>query len=203
MTNLPITGEFQVTCEYLRKGDRWSSGYHRGIDLTCSNRYVYCTCDGTVKSVGWDPDGWGRYVRVDNGQGRIHIFCHLVKDSVKVKIGDKVNRTTVLGTMGTTGNSTGVHLHFQIEDAKRNVYNPTEWLGIPNKVGSYNSWDYVVKEVENMAFKDQKDIPVWAEAAVNEAVKDGLMLGDDTGKFRPNDPVTRAELAVVLARMKQ
>ncbi len=202
MTNLPVTGAFRVTCEYLRKGSRWASGYHKGIDLTCSNRNVYCTCDGTVKTVGWDPDGWGRYVRVDNGKGRIHIFCHLVKDSVKVKVGDTVNRTTILGTMGTTGKSTGVHLHFQIEDANRKVYDPTEWLGIPNKVGSYNSEDYQIKEVSEMNFKDEKDIPKWAKESVEKVVKAGLMKGDAEGTFRPNDPITRAEMAVLLARLE-
>lgn len=156
MTNLPVSGKFKVTCEYGRKGNRWSSGYHKGIDLVCDDRNIYCTCDGVVRSVGYDAYGWGQYVRVDNGQGRIHIFCHFVKDSVKVKVGQKVNRATILGTMGSTGNSTGVHLHFQIEDASRKVYDPTEWLGIPNKVGSYNSKDYQLKEGNDMKFKDKK-----------------------------------------------
>ena len=51
--------------------------------------------------VGFDEGGWGRYISIKpEGFERIRIiFCHLVKDSVKVKKGDKVSRKTVLGTM--------------------------------------------------------------------------------------------------------
>lgn len=203
MTNLPVTGAFRVTCEYGRKGSLWSSGYHKGIDLVCDDRNVYCTCDGTVKTVGWDPNGWGRYVRVqEKTTGLIHIFCHFVRDSVRVKVGDPVSRLSVLGTMGTTGNSTGVHLHFQIEDAYRTVYDPTSWLGIPNAVGSYHSNDYQIKEVDEMAYKDEASIPAWAKDAVQKVTDAGLMLGDDQGNFRPNAPITRAEMAVLAARLK-
>lgn len=55
---------------------------------------------------------------------------------------------------------------------------------------------------ESMAYKDEKSIPAWAKDAVKEVTEKGLMKGDDAGNFRPNDPVTRAELAVVLARLK-
>lgn len=203
MTNLPVTGKFKVTCEYGRKGNLWASGYHKGIDLTCSDLNIYCTCDGVVKTIGWDAKGWGRYVRVqENTTKRIHIFCHLVKDSVKVSVGQKVNRSTILGTTGATGNSTGVHIHFQIEDTQRNVYDPTEWLKIPNKVGSYNSKNYQIGEAKTMAYKDEKNIPSWAKDAVTDVTKRGLLKGDANGNFRPNDPVTRAELAVVLSRLK-
>lgn len=226
MTNLPVTGTFNVTCIYGKKGNLWSSGYHKGIDLTCSNLNIYSSCDGVVKTVGWDSNGWGQYVRVEESTTKkIHIFCHLVRGSVKVSVGQTVSRTTILGTMGTTGNSTGVHLHFQIEDAKRNVYDPTEWLGIPNVKGTYNSNDYhiptakpevkeepkgdvpkveikepVKDDVPTKKFKDEANISVWAKADVNKVVKEGIVLGDDKGNFRPNDPTTRAEMAAIICR---
>jgi hypothetical protein len=213
MTNLPVTGKFNVTCIYGKKGNLWSSGYHKGIDLTCSNRNIYSSCDGIVKTVGWDPDGWGRYVRIqESTTGRIHIFAHFVKNSVKVSVGQKVSRTTILGTMGTTGNSTGVHLHFQIEDSKRNVYDPTEWLGIPNKVGSYNSADYQIDTPKpapaptpNPApapssdkYKDDAEIASWARDAVYDLKKQGIMNGDTSGNFNPTDDITRQEFAVLI-----
>ncbi len=206
MTNLPFTGAFRVTCEYLKKGSSWSSGYHKGIDLVGTDGDIYCTCDGVVKTVGWDPNGWGRYVRVqENETKRIHIFCHMVKDSVRVEVGQKVSRATILGRMGSTGNSTGAHLHFQIEKSNtdRTVYDPTTWLGIPNKVGSYNSKDYQIKEESKMAYKDQKKIPAWAKDAVEKVTAKGWMKGDDQGNFRPNDPITRAEMAVLIARVEK
>ncbi len=199
MTNLPVTGEFRVTCEYGKKGNLWSSGYHKGIDLVCNNRNIYCTCDGTVKTVEYDTNGWGQYVRVDDGKGRIHIFCHLVKGGINVKVGQKVSRSTILGTMGSTGNSTGIHLHYQIEDAKRNVYDPTEWLGIPNKVGTYDSADYHIKEESKVAEKDYKGH--WGEKAIQSMIDKKIMVGDGKGKFRPNENITRAEVAQTIENL--
>ena len=73
-------------------------------------------------------------------------------------------------------------------------------MGIPNQKGTYNSKDFEIKEVEDMVFKDDAKISAWARDAVNKVSDAGIMLGDDTGTFRPGDPVTREELAVVLAR---
>lgn len=58
------------------------------------------------------------------------------------------------------------------------------------------------KEVSTVAYKDEKEIPAWAKEAVAKVTKAGLMVGDDKGNFRPNDPITRAELAVVLQRLE-
>ena len=210
MTNLPITGNFRVTCEYGRKGNLWSSGYHKGIDIVSDNRNIYCTCDGTVKTVSFDTSGWGQYIRVqENTTKNIHIFCHLVTGSQNVKVGQKISRNTILGTMGTTGNSTGVHLHFQIEKSNtdRTVLDPTEWLGIPNKVGQYNSKDYQIdndsaKEKQNKLtkFKDSLKIGAWAKDYVNKVVNAGLMVGDGLGNFNPQKFITRAEMASIVYR---
>ncbi|MBQ8768850.1 MAG: peptidoglycan DD-metalloendopeptidase family protein [Oscillospiraceae bacterium] len=192
-----------MTCPYKKKGTSWSCGYHKGIDITCGDRILYSTCDGVVLTVGWDPNGWGQYVRIREATtGRIHIFAHLVKGSAKVAVNQKVSRKTIIGTMGTTGNSTGVHLHFQIEKSNtdRTVCDPTEWLGIPNQVGEYQSKDYQIKEDKDMAYKDEATIPAWAKEAVEKVTEKGWMQGDTAGNFRPNDPITRAEMAVVLAR---
>lgn len=197
MTNLPITGPFRVTAVFGQKGRYWANG-HKGIDLVADDRRIFSSCDGTVKTVAFDEGGFGQYIVVEDAQGRRHYFCHLVRGSALVKAGQKVDRFTVLGTMGATGNVTGLHLHYELRQGA-NVLNPVEWLGIPNQVGSYHSKDFEVKE---MAYKDEAEIPAWAKAAVDQVTADGLMQGDTNGNFRPNDPVTRAELAVVLARLK-
>ncbi len=204
MTNLPVSGKFWVTCIFGKEGTSWAGGYHKGIDITCNDRILYSTCDGVVLTVGWDPNGWGQYVRIREATtGRIHIFAHLVKGSAKVAVNQKVTRSTIIGTMGTTGNSTGVHLHFQIEKSNtdRTVCDPTEWLGIPNRVGEYQSKDYQIKEETEMAYKDEALIPEWAKDAVLRQTEKGRFKGDANGNFRPNDPVTRAEMAVILDRL--
>lgn len=57
------------------------------------------------------------------------------------------------------------------------------------------------KEVKKVAFKDAKEIPSWAKEAVEKVKEKGYMVGDD-GFFRPNDPITRAEMAVIIARLE-
>lgn len=133
MTNLPITGIFNVTCEYGRKG-KWACGHHTGIDLICDNDKIYSSCDGTVVRTGYDKS-YGNFIVVKNNtDNTFHWFCHLSK--ILVKNGN-VNRKTIIGIMGSTGNSTGKHLHFEIRKAS-NKYgddiNPCYWLGIENKV---------------------------------------------------------------------
>lgn len=142
-TNIPLTGTFRVTCEYKRKGN-WAAGWHTGIDLVCDNDIIYGTCDGTVTKIGWD-NSYGNYITVKAPDGKFHWFCHLSK--VTCTEGQKISRTTQIGVMGNTGNSTGKHLHFEIRNSS-NKYadnsNPADYMGIPNAVGSYDSNNYQI-----------------------------------------------------------
>ena len=225
MTNLPITGKFNITATYGQTGPYWKNG-HKGIDFTCDNLNIYATCDGTVKVVSYDANGWGQYVSIHDQQGSRHIFCHLVKGSVKVKVGQNVNRTTIIGTMGATGNVTGRHLHYQINDKNNIPINPCPYLGIPNKKGVYDSNDYQIAEEkpapapENTA-KEEEDVtqeqfnkmmdvylsqlaaqPIdpWAKEDMAWAQKEGLINGDENGNTMPRKFLTREELAAVLHR---
>ena len=141
-TNIPLTGAFKVTCEYGRKGS-WACGWHTGIDLVGDDT-IYGTCDGVVSKIGVDKS-YGNYIVVKAPDGKYHWFCHLSK--VTCKVGDKISRTSKIGVMGSTGNSTGKHLHFEIRNSS-NKYadntSPAEYMGIPNKVGNYNTSDYQI-----------------------------------------------------------
>lgn len=145
-TNIPLTGKFKVTCEFKRKG-KWAAGYHTGIDLVSDNDKIYSSCDGEVVRTGYDKS-YGNYVVVKNKvDGKYHWFCHLSK--INTGTGKSVKRTTVIGIMGNTGNSTGKHLHFEIRNISNkygDVSNPAEYMGIPNSVGTYNSSNYTIKE---------------------------------------------------------
>lgn len=147
-TNIPLTGNFQVTCEYKRKGS-WGCGWHTGIDLICDDDTIYGTCDGTVTKIGVDKS-YGNYITVKAPDGKFHWFCHLSK--VTCSEGQKISRTTKIGVMGNTGNSTGKHLHFEIRNSS-NKYadnsNPADYMGIPNKVGIYNSNNYQINNSTN------------------------------------------------------
>lgn len=146
-TNIPLTGTFNVTCEYGRKngnGLKWAAGHHTGIDLTGSD-IIYNTCNGTVTRIGRNDKSYGNFVVVRDVENHFHWFCHLA--SITCHVGDKVSRVSKIGIMGTTGNVTGKHLHYEIRDSS-NVYghniNPADYMKIPNKVGTYNSSNYQI-----------------------------------------------------------
>lgn len=148
-TNIPLTGKFKVTCEYKRKNTeklKWSAGWHTGIDMLCDNEKIYSSCDGEVIRTGYDKS-YGNFIVIKNNiDGKYHWFCHLSK--INVAKGTKVTRTFIIGMMGSTGNSTGKHLHFEIRNESNkyaDTLDPASYMGIPNKVGEYNSADYQIK----------------------------------------------------------
>lgn len=144
-TNIPLTGEFKVTCEYKKKG-KWAAGWHTGIDLV-GDDIIYGTCDGIVTKIAFDKS-YGNYIVVKAPDGKSHWFCHLSK--VTCLVGQQINRTTKIGVMGNTGNSTGKHLHYEIRDGSNqyaNTCNPADYMRIPNKVGTYHSTNYKIPSI--------------------------------------------------------
>ena len=67
---------------------------------------------GTVVFAGWDGSGYGNKIIIDHGNGFITLYAHM--SVLQVGAGQRVNRGDVIGQMGSTGRSTGVHLHFEI-----------------------------------------------------------------------------------------
>lgn len=93
---------------------QYFSWYHPGIDI--SNRAggtIKAADTGRVVVAGWpDSQGYGRRVIIDHGNGYTTLYAHL--SSVAVSVGQYVSRGQVIGMMGSTGRSTGVHLHLEI-----------------------------------------------------------------------------------------
>lgn len=87
--------------------------YHPGIDIANpAAPQVVAADSGRVVSAGWDNSGYGNMVMVDHGNGYRTRYAHLQK--IYVVIGQSVARGAALGQMGSTGRSTGTHLHFEI-----------------------------------------------------------------------------------------
>ncbi len=82
--------------------------------------------------------GFGQYVKIiDDVSGYGYYFGHM--SSIKVKVGDKVKITDIIGIEGSTGNSTGSHCHYCIrKNGKGTHIDVSEISGIPNKLGTYN-----------------------------------------------------------------
>jgi murein DD-endopeptidase MepM/ murein hydrolase activator NlpD len=131
-------GDFQVTQQF--KGAE-----HDGLDLVgLHDKEVHSTVNGTVRYAGWEnsnnhKQGFGQYVCVrSDADGNYYYFGHL--SELKVKTGDKVKITDVIGIEGDTGYSFGSHCHYCVRKnyAKGNFLDVSEISGIPNKLGVYN-----------------------------------------------------------------
>ena len=92
------------------------SWYHNGLDIATSwfsaMPPIFSCAGGRVIRAGWDPTGYGIMVLVDHGNGYQTLYGHLSK--LNVSVGQYVKQGTVIGTMGSTGRSTGPHLHFEV-----------------------------------------------------------------------------------------
>lgn len=88
-------------------------GGHPGIDLANSmGTSVVASDAGYVEFVGWDNSGYGNMILVNHGNGMITRYAHL--SAFSVKAGQSVTKGQPLGRMGSTGRSTGPHLHFEL-----------------------------------------------------------------------------------------
>lgn len=86
--------------------------FHKGLDFAGKpNSKIMVTADGVVRHSGW-AQGYGQAVLVDHGFGYSTLYGHLA--DIKVKAGDSVKRGQIIANMGTTGQSTGVHLHYEV-----------------------------------------------------------------------------------------
>jgi len=97
------------------------SWYHRAIDIANKSGTPILAADsGKVIVAGWlDNVGYGNRVIIDHGNGFSTLYGHLSK--ISVNIGQTVKRGDVIGLMGSTGRSTGSHLHFEIREKDRTV----------------------------------------------------------------------------------
>jgi murein DD-endopeptidase MepM/ murein hydrolase activator NlpD len=86
--------------------------FHAGMDIsTRTGTAIKAPADGVVSFSGWES-GYGRLVAINHGHGIMTRYGHLHK--IKVKVGDKLARGDVLGTVGATGRATGPHLHYEV-----------------------------------------------------------------------------------------
>lgn len=92
---------------------------HYGIDIvssdgsSCKGRRIVAAADGVVVLATYHYS-WGYYIRVDHGSGVVTGYAHALQGSFRVNVGDYVKAGQHLSSIGTTGNSTGYHLHFEV-----------------------------------------------------------------------------------------
>lgn len=130
MGNAQLSSEWSwPTYNHTIKSDwpNYSSGkYHGGTDFPVPlNTSVYSSCDGEVVSVQYLTTSYGKHIKVKanvNGNTVYIRYCHL--NDIYVKQGDKISAGQLIGKSGSTGNSTGPHLHYEVRNSA-DRYNPS------------------------------------------------------------------------------
>lgn len=86
---------------------------HKGFDIAAdTGTEIYAAGNGVVVSAGWNPGGYGYFVMIDHLDGYQTVYAHM--SQVYAKEGDPVMRGSLIGAVGSTGDSTGPHCHFEV-----------------------------------------------------------------------------------------
>ena len=105
---------------------RGAAAMHAGIDLAGPvGTPIYATADGVVSDAGWNSGGYGNLIKIDHGRGIETRYAHL--SSINIREGQSVKRGQMIGRMGSTGRSTGSHLHYEVRIDGRAV-NPVPFM---------------------------------------------------------------------------
>jgi murein DD-endopeptidase MepM/ murein hydrolase activator NlpD len=95
----------------LSGNDYWSG--HLGIDIAAGlGDSIFASDSGVIVFAGWAYGGYGYMIMVDHGNGYQTLYAHL--SAVSVRCGQSVSQGQYIGGAGSTGNSTGAHLHFEV-----------------------------------------------------------------------------------------
>lgn len=111
---VPIHGEYSLNSGFGTRADPLNhrTALHEGLDFGAPvGTPVYATGEGVVEFAG-RKDGYGNIVEVEHGNGVSTRYAHMSR--IKVHVGQKVNRASVVGLVGNTGRSTGAHLHYEV-----------------------------------------------------------------------------------------
>ncbi len=124
---MPVKDAFRFTSGYGFRRDPKTGGrrLHKGTDFAApSGTDIFATADGIVSKAGWQS-GYGRMITIKHDFGIETRFAHLSK--IRVKVGQRVSRGDHIGDMGSSGRSTGVHLHYEVRvDGK--AVNPMTYI---------------------------------------------------------------------------
>lgn len=193
---IPYKGKFKIASGFGMRIDpiNGENTFHSGLDLvSLDSKDVLSVEDGIVvrSRIVTDPSSrtseWGNYIAIRSTQNeeRVIYYCHLSKRIANY--GDIVKAGDVIGIEGSSGRSTGSHLHFEIRLNNISI-DPSVLLKLPNKAG------YIHENKPNPTHD-------WSKEAVEWAVQNKILLGDGSGDLRLGESVTREECTVLLHRI--
>lgn len=109
--------------------------FHSGMDFSANvGTPVYATGNGVVRKAGWEGL-YGNCIQIDHGFGYVTRYAHLSK--IDVRVGQKIVRGETIGKVGTTGKSTGPHLHYEVM-VKGQIVNPVNYYFMDLNADDYD-----------------------------------------------------------------
>ncbi len=112
----------------LSSGYGWRWGrMHKGIDIAGPvGTPIVAASNGVITYAGWNDGGYGNLVEITHPDGSVSLYAH--NSTIMVREGQRVRQGEQISTMGSTGNSTGPHLHFEIHSPGQGAINPVGLL---------------------------------------------------------------------------
>ncbi|GGW60486.1 M23 family metallopeptidase [Streptomyces griseoloalbus] len=121
------TSSYTLSSTFGQAGAYWSSGYHTGLDFAApTGTLIKAVHTGTITSAGYDGSyGYKTVLTLEDGTE----IWYAHQSSISVSVGQKVNTGDVIGRVGSTGNSTGAHLHLEVHaGGSASGIDPLAWL---------------------------------------------------------------------------
>lgn len=111
------TGNWQFpTTEHWISGYEYTPPTHNGLDYAGRSGFnIFAADSGVIIYAGWSTRGYGNTVVINHGNGYMSLYAHLLDNGITKSCGEPVSVGELIGYMGSTGNSTGPHLHFEIK----------------------------------------------------------------------------------------
>lgn len=135
----PVKGKYTITSPYgLRTHPiTGKKRLHAGVDIVTGrkNTAIIAPEDGVVVEARKSTaigGGYGWFVKYRGVSGATHLMAHMVENSIVVKKGDRIKQGQKLGVMGSSGASTGIHLHWEVRNKAQVPTDPIKWMNTQN-----------------------------------------------------------------------
>ena len=186
MMKVPINSEnIKITSRYGNRKYYYQGklikDFHNGIDLVpspCNNNEILAFADGVVTSMQKTGRqyGTGCYVRIKHSNGLYTLYYHLKSGTICVNVGDKVKKGQKLGIIGTTGKSTGTHLHFQIDKgSSKTSINPYDYL--------FNDKIFIEEKAQELPKVNKPNILLMVKKTIRGDYGNGQTRKNKLGKY--------------------
>ncbi len=148
----PFREKSRQTTAFKKQGS-WKLGYHTGVDRVCdSDRTLVAIADGTVTRINSCGESYGNHIVFVTKDGKSVLYAHM-RNAPKLAVGDEIKSGQLIGAMGNTGNSSGAHLHIEIQNSRvwgygKNLADPNAYIDW-NDFGTTKEADFMAKAWQN------------------------------------------------------